>query len=241
MPKIKDPPDWLWPPPNPAALAIEDNNGNILSRRYPVHRIFCVGRNYEAHAKEMSAEVDRDAPFYFTKSPTAVCFDPKELPYPPGTQNFHHEVELVVALGDSGFQINPRDALKIVFGYACGIDLTRRDLQNKAKADRKPWDLSKDFEGSAVLSAIKQLPGEDIPADAQIRLTVNTEIRQQALIADMVWKVPELIADLSRYYRLSPGDLIFTGTPAGVGTLEKGDQVSASIEGLGRLAFSVSD
>lgn len=231
---------WLWPPPAPVAVDVADENGDARPEKFPVNRIFCVGRNYEAHALEMNAEVDREAPFYFTKSSSTTACNPREISYPPGTDNFHHEVELVIALDRGGHQLGNSDALLLIFGYACGIDLTRRDLQNKAKADRKPWDLSKDIEHGAIISTIRQWPRGELPEDSRIELAVNGEQRQAASLKQMVWKIPEIIAHLSNYYHLQAGDLIYTGTPAGVGPLLPGDDISASIEGIGALKFSIA-
>ena len=231
---------WLWPPPEPVGVDVTDIAGNPVKEKFPVFRVFCVGRNYEAHAVEMNAEIDREAPFYFTKAPSTIACNVKEIAYPSGTTNFHHEVELVIALGGDAFRVAEEDALQVIYGYACGIDLTRRDLQNKAKADRKPWDLSKDIEQGAVISAIKQWPVGHLPDHARIELRVNGEQRQDASLAQMVWKIPEIISHLSNYYHLKAGDLIYTGTPAGVGALEVGDQVDASIEDVGELSLRIT-
>ena len=199
-----------------------------------------MGRNYEAHAVEMNAEIDREAPFYFTKSASAICAQPSQIIYPPGTTNFHHEVELVIALDSPGHEISVQQAPAHIFGYACGIDFTRRDLQNKAKADRKPWDLSKDIEQGAAISAIKQWPKGSLPTASKIELSVNGEQRQMAKLSQMVWAIPEIIAHLSKFYHLAPGDLIYTGTPAGVGPLEVNDHVQASIEAVGDLDLVIT-
>lgn len=217
---------WLFPPPPPAALPVTGQAG-----RFPVNRIFCVGRNYAAHAAEMGNEVDREAPFYFTKSARALLESGAVLPYPPGTADLHHEIELVVALGAPAFRVAPDHAMAAVWGYGAGLDMTRRDLQAKAKAKQRPWSLGKDFEGSAVLGALT--PAADFtPAAQAIRLEVNGAPRQQARIDEMVWSVPELIADLSHYYHLAPGDIIMTGTPSGVGAVGPGDRLAGGIEGL---------
>ena len=230
---------WLWPPPESVGVDIEDNAGNKLEAKFPVFRIFCLGRNYEAHALEMNAEIDREAPFYFTKAPSSIACNIDRVTYPPGTTNFHHEVELVIALGGDGHQVSAENALRLIYGFACGVDLTRRDLQNKAKADRKPWDLSKDIEQGAVISTIRQWPLGELPERARIELRVNGTQRQDAQLTQMVWKIPEIISHLSNYYHLRAGDLIYTGTPAGVGPLDIGDRVEASIEGIGGVAFEV--
>jgi fumarylpyruvate hydrolase len=197
---------------------------------FPVCRIFCVGRNYAAHAAEMGAEVDREAPFYFTKS--AFSLTPGgTLPYPPGTEDYHHEVELVVALGRPAFRISAADAMACVFGHAVGLDMTRRDLQAVAKSKQRPWDLGKDVENSAVIGPITPAEGFQ-PSGQRITLQVNGALRQDAPLSEMVWSIPDLIADLSRYYHLEPGDLIYTGTPAGVGAVQPGDRLQARVEGL---------
>ena len=230
---------WLWQPPAPVSIDVLHVDGSAVDDKYPVNRVFCVGRNYEAHAVEMNAKIDREAPFYFTKTPSTIVSNVMSLPYPPGTTNFHHEVELVIALGGSAHEIEDPNLEQLVFGYAVGIDLTRRDLQNKAKADRKPWDLSKDFEQAAVISPIRQVANHTFLTESRIELRVNNEQRQSASLSQMVWRVPEIIAHLSRYYHLVPGDLIYTGTPAGVGPLEVGDRINASIEGIGELSLAI--
>ncbi|WP_322889479.1 MULTISPECIES: fumarylacetoacetate hydrolase family protein [unclassified Yoonia] len=206
---------------------------------FPVGRIFCVGRNYAAHAAEMGHEVDREAPFYFTKSAHAVLLSGHDMPYPPRTNDLHHEMELVVAIGAEARDIAIGDALDIVVGYACGLDMTRRDLQAQAKDKRRPWDTGKDFDHSAIIAPIT--PAVDAPdlASLPITLAVNGEIRQSALLSDMVWSVPEIIADLSTLYTLLPGDLIMTGTPAGVGAVVRGDQMEGRIGDLAPVVARV--
>jgi fumarylpyruvate hydrolase len=203
---------------------------------FPVRRILCVGRNYAAHRREMGGD-DRDPPFFFAKPADALAGPGTPVPYPPATSELHHEVELVVALAAGGADIRADEALALVFGYAVGVDLTRRDLQNAAKAKGQPWEAGKAFDQSAPLSAIRRAAGP--PPDAAIRLTVNGEVRQQAVIGDMIWNVAEIIAEASRLWRLEGGDLIFTGTPEGVGPLIRGDEVEGTIEGLEPLAFTV--
>lgn len=204
---------------------------------FPVRRIFCVGRNYAAHAAEMGVEVDREAPFYFTKSAFSLAGG-GTLPYPPGTGDYHHEVELVVALGRPAFRIDPDEAMGCVWGYAVGLDMTRRDLQAVAKSKQRPWDLGKDVENSAVIGALTPAAAFQ-PGEQRITLHVNGEPRQDAPLSDMVWSIPELIADLSRYYHLQPGDLIYTGTPAGVGAVQPGDRLEARVEGLEPLDVAI--
>lgn len=206
---------------------------------YPVHRIFCVGRNYDAHAAEMGHEVDRETPFYFTKPASAIVATGGEVPYPPETDNYHYEMELVVAIGAPAFKVSVEDAPSRIFGYACGLDMTRRDLQQAAREKGRPWDLGKAFEQSAVIAALT--PAEKMPplSGKKIQLSVNGETKQKATLDDLVWKVPELISHLSRYYHLVPGDLIYTGTPAGVGPVVVGDKLLGRIEGLQDVALVI--
>jgi fumarylpyruvate hydrolase len=210
------------------------------TRRFPIRRIFCVGRNYEAHAKEMGVAVDREVPFYFTKATDDYVPSGATVAYPPGTSNYHYEMELVVAIGRSGFRISASSALDHVYGYACGLDMTRRDLQLAAREQRRPWDLGKDFEQSAVL-------GDIVPASAAghlsmgtIELRVNGQTRQSSDLNKLIHAVPDLIAHLSQYYHLQPGDLIYTGTPEGVGPVVAGDVIEGSIEGLGGIKLTIA-
>ncbi|MER2606778.1 MAG: fumarylacetoacetate hydrolase family protein [Siculibacillus sp.] len=221
------------PAPTPTVAVVGD------ARRLPVHRIFCVGRNYADHAKEMGAEVDREAPFYFMKAAGAVVASGATIPYPPGTADFHHEVEFVVAIGAPAFGIARERAMDVVFGYACGFDMTRRDLQAAAKAKGRPWDFAKNVENSAPIGDIvpKEAFGE-IGARA-IRLAVDGVTRQASTLDQMVWSVPELIAHLSRFYHLMPGDLIYTGTPAGVGPVVAGNRLVGTIDGLPPLEIEI--
>ena len=209
------------------------------SERVPIRRIFCVGRNYEAHAKEMGVAVDREAPFYFTKAAEHYVASGATVPYPPGTSNYHYELELVVVIGAPAFRVPAQGALDCVFGYACGLDMTRRDLQFAAKEQRRPWDLGKDVEQSAVLSEI--VPATEIghPAAGPIELRVNGEVKQRADISQLIHKVPEVIAHLSTFYHLQPGDLIYTGTPEGVGPVKSGDALAGTIAGVGTIALTI--
>jgi fumarylpyruvate hydrolase len=200
--------------------------------QYPVRRIFCVGRNYAEHAREMGGEVDRETPFYFTKSAEALTRSGATVPYPPGTADFHHEMELVVALGAPAFRITKEAAPGAVFGYASGLDMTRRDLQAAAKDKRRPWDTGKDFEHSAVLGPITKAEDFGVVGPQAITCAVNGVRRQAAHLADMVWSVADIISHLSTLYHLGPGDLIYTGTPAGVGAVRAGDVLEGQIEGL---------
>lgn len=227
--------DLIFAPPAVPTLAIAGS-----SQRLPVNRIFCVGRNYEEHAREMGVAVDREAPFYFTKSPHAAIESGTTIPYPPGTQNYHYEMELVVVLGEAGFQVGEPEAPGLVFGYACGLDMTRRDLQLDARAKGRPWDLGKDVEQSAVVSPIVPVTACGHPVSGRIELRLNGETRQSADLKALIWSVEELISHLSRYYHLQPGDLIFTGTPAGVGPAVAGDEIRGSIEGLGEISLNIA-
>jgi len=221
------------PQPQPV-VPVEGETG-----AYPVHRVFCVGRNYVEHAREMGVEVDREAPFYFLKPATAIVVAPGEIPYPPGTSNFHYELELVVALGAPAFRISRDEALDAVFGYAVGLDMTRRDLQLEARAKQRPWDTGKAVEQSAVIGPIVRAADFDV-GDQALTLTVNAEGRQSARLSDLVWSVPELIAHLSTLYHLDAGDLIYTGTPAGVGPVVPGDAILGRIDGLPDVALGIT-
>jgi fumarylpyruvate hydrolase len=197
------------------------------AERFPVRRIFCVGRNYADHAREMGGD-DKEPPFFFTKPADAVVESGSRIPYPPATTNFHHEGELVLALGKGGAMVAEDAAQAMIWGHAAGNDLTRRDLQAEAKANRRPWDMAKAFDKSAVVGAIR--PGA-LP-DAALRCTVNGVLRQETRLSDMIWSPAAIIAALSKLVSLSPGDLIFTGTPAGVGALNRGDVCKVEIDGL---------
>ena len=206
---------------------------------YRVARIFCVGRNYAAHALEMGNEVDREAPFYFTKSPFAVLASGSDLPYPPGTGDLHHEMELVMALGAPVFRASVEEARAAIFAYGCGLDMTRRDLQQKGKDKRRPWDLGKDFEGAAVLAPLTRAAEMGEIGPQRIHLEVNGETRQDAHLSDMIHGVAEIVSDLSRFYHLVPGDLVMTGTPAGVGAVTPGDSLTGGIEGLEPITLRI--
>lgn len=205
---------------------------------FPVRRIFCVGRNYAAHAAEMGHEVDREAPFYFTKTPSATVLTGATIPYPPGTNDYHHEMELVVAIGAPAFRIAKENAMSVVFGYACGLDMTRRDRQQDGKDKRRPWDLGKDFEHSAVIAPITPV-AEFTVGNQAITMTVNGQPRQTATLDELIWSIPEIINHLSGYYHLMPGDLIYTGTPAGVGAVVAGDHIHGTIAGLTPIDLTI--
>jgi fumarylpyruvate hydrolase len=204
--------------------------------RFPVRRIFCVGKNYADHAREMGGDPTREPPFFFSKPADALVGATADIAMPPRTGNLHHEIELVVALGKGGANIAVADALSHVFGYAVGNDLTRRDLQAEAKASGRPWDMAKGFDHSAVLSRIVPVAALGHPSSARIWLSVNGEPRQNGNIDDMIWPVADIIAELSTYVELRPGDLIYTGTPAGVGRIVWGDIVEGGVDGIGTIA-----
>lgn len=206
---------------------------------FPVHRIYCVGRNYAAHAVEMGHNPDREAPFFFQKNPDNLVSDGGEFLYPALSNDVQHEIELVVALQSGGFEIATDAALDHVFGYAVGLDMTRRDLQGEMKRQGRPWEIGKAFEGSAPCSAITPASSIGHPQDGAISLQRNGALCQSGDLAQMIWKVPEIISELSRYFLLVPGDLIFTGTPAGVGPVLSGDTLDGVIDGVGSLSVTV--
>jgi fumarylpyruvate hydrolase len=226
--------NYAIPAPPVPTIAIDGTD-----ELFPVRRIFCVGRNYADHAREMGKDPDREPPFFFTKPADAVVANGTDIPYPPATNNFHHEIELVVALGKAAVEASEDEALDHVFGYSVGIDLTRRDLQLAARDKGRPWDCGKAFDNSAPLSAIVPLTAVGHPESRAIWLSVNAEMRQEGNISQMIWSVPEIIAILSSQFRLEPGDLIFTGTPAGVGPLVAGDSVIGGVDGIGKLSISI--
>lgn len=227
--------DYLFPPAEIPSLPIRASQ-----QRFPIRRIFCVARNYVAHAQEMGMAVERDAPFYFTKSAQAYVASGATIPYPPGTADFQHEMELVVCIGKAGFEISEEQALSHVFGYACGLDMTRRDLQLRARDKKLPWDMGKDFENAAVLSEIAPVSTIAHPNAGKIELKLNGTIKQSSDIGLMIHPIPALIAYLSEFYHLQPGDLIFTGTPEGVGPVVAGDCIEGEIEGVGSIALNIS-
>ena len=227
--------DYVIPAPPLTALPVEGEE-----RRFPVRRVYCVGRNYAAHAREMGHDPDREPPFFFTKPADAVVPGDVTVPYPPATNDLHHEVELVVALGKGGADIPEARALDHVFGYAVGIDLTRRDLQAQAKQLRRPWDMAKAFDRSAPVSALRAAAQIGHPERSPIRLLVNGEVRQESTLAHHIWSVAETIAYLSKLVELAPGDLIFMGTPEGVAAVQRGDRLEASIEGVGELRVTIA-
>lgn len=221
------------PPPHPSvALAGTDD-------RFPVRRIFCVGRNYADHAKEMGNDPKTDPPIFFTKPADAVVAAGADVAYPPGTENFHHEGEFVLALGKGGADIAEADALACVFAFGIGVDLTKRDTQAAAKKAGAPWDAAKGFDQSAPVGVLTPVSATPLPERARLWLNVNGEARQDADIADMIWKPREIIAALSRVWALKPGDLIFTGSPAGVSALARGDVITCGVDGAAELRFRI--
>jgi fumarylpyruvate hydrolase len=207
--------------------------------RFPVRRVYCVGRNYGAHAREMGHDPDREPPFFFMKPADAVVDQATMIRYPPRTNDLHHEIELVAAIGKGGANIARDHALLHVFGYAVGIDLTRRDLQKESKKLGRPWDTAKGFDESAPVSAIHAAADIGHPSAGRIWLAVNDEVRQQGDLNELIWSVAESVAELSTFFRLEPGDLLFTGTPAGVGPVNIGDRVTGGIEGLDEIAITI--
>ncbi len=224
--------DYIFEPPAPPALPVK---GDFAL--FPVRRILCVGRNYAAHRREMGGD-DREPPFFFAKPADALVPPGGAVPYPSATSELHHEIELVAALGAGGSDVPVERALELVFGYAAGVDLTRRDLQTQAKAKGQPWDAAKGFDASAPVGVIRPAEKCGLP-QGRITLSVNGVTRQSALLTDMIWNLAEVITQASKLWRLEPGDLIFTGTPEGVGPLVRGDQVVGEIEDVGRVEFRV--
>jgi fumarylpyruvate hydrolase len=207
--------------------------------RFPVRRIYCVGRNYAAHAREMGKDPEKEPPFFFLKPADAIVPEGGNVHYPPGTQNLHHEIELVVALHRGGSNIPAARALDHVYGYAVGLDMTRRDLQMQARDMGRPWDFGKAFDESAPITAIYPVSSHGHHSAGAITLKVNGELKQSGDLKDMIWNVPDTIAFLSNYYTLKPGDLIFTGTPAGVGAVKQGDVLVGAVDGLAELKVTI--
>lgn len=226
--------EYAIAPPPTASVAIAEEDA-----RFPVRRIFCVGRNYAAHAREMGKDPDREPPFFFTKPADAVVDSGATVPYPPETENFHYEIELVLAIGKDGFRISQEQALEHVFGYAVGIDLTRRDLQFAARDKGRPWDWGKAFDLSAPCAPLHRVAECGHPSTGRIWLSVNGEVKQDADLAELIWNVPEVISICSHAMALKAGDLIYTGTPAGVGPIVVGDKVTGGIDGLGEIAIDI--
>ena len=226
--------DFIFPPPDVVSLGITSSN-----QRFPVHRIYCVGRNYADHAIEMGHDPDKEEPFFFQKNPDNLVIDGGDFPYPPKSNDVHHEIELVAALHSGGSDISIESALDHVFGYAVGLDMTRRDLQAAQKKAGRPWDIGKAFEHSAPCSDLVPASETGHPERGEVRLEINGEVRQLGDLNQLIWKLPEVIAFLSGLFELRAGDLIMTGTPAGVGPVQQGDKLVGRIAGVGELATSV--
>jgi fumarylpyruvate hydrolase len=223
----------IEPPPQPS-VAVKGS-----AARFPVRRIFCVGRNYADHVREMGADPRSDPPIFFTKPADAVCDAGSSIRYPLNTANLHHEVELVAAIGRGGAAMSEDEAASRIWGFGVGVDLTRRDRQGEAKQAGAPWDIAKAFDFSAPVGPLTPISASGPPRSGRIWLTVNGEVRQDADLAEMIWSVAEIVAAASRSWELRPGDLIFTGTPAGVGPLQPGDRVTCGVAGFEDLSFSV--
>ena len=225
---------YVIPPPKPASLPIKGSES-----RFPVHRVYCIGRNYASHAIEMGHDPEKEPPFFFQKNPDNLLTDSDVFPYPERSNDVHFEIELVVALSGGGSDIPVEQAEKLIWGYAVGLDMTRRDLQGEAKKMGRPWEIGKAFENSAPCSAL--VPASEVghPQQGAIWLRVNGEIRQQGNLDQMIWKIPEIISVLSQYFTLTPGDVIMTGTPAGVGAIQQGDVMDGHVEGIGDLKIRV--
>jgi fumarylpyruvate hydrolase len=227
-------PQFVIPPPVPAAVPVAGGGA------FPVRRIFCVGRNYAEHAREMGGSPEREAPFFFTKPADALLTAGADMPYPPQTTDLHHEMELVVAIGVGGADIAVAEALRHVWGYAAGLDMTRRDLQAEAKKSGRPWDMGKGFDHSAPIGELVPAARFADPTHGKIALAVNGAVRQSADLSQMIWSVAETVACLSTFVRIAPGDLIFTGTPAGVGAVVRGDLLEGSVEGVGSVRVRIA-
>jgi fumarylpyruvate hydrolase len=226
--------EFILPPLAPTSLPIMGADA-----RFPIRRVFCVGRNYGLHVKEMGGDPKDQPPLFFTKPADAIVPPGGEVPYPSATKDLHHEIELVVALKSSGESLSPERAADLIYGYAVGVDLTRRDLQGAAKRSGQPWDSAKAFDASGPVGAIR--PADQLKGlSGAIRLSVNGELRQDGQLSDMIWSVAEVIAEASKLWRLEAGDLIFTGTPDGVGPLERGDRVKGEIDGVGTVSFTIT-
>jgi fumarylpyruvate hydrolase len=227
-------PGFVIPAPPPISIPVQGTTA-----RFPVHRIYCVGRNYAAHAVEMGHDPDKEPPFFFQKSPSTLVTDGGDFPYPQATADVHHEIELVVALGSGGRDIPVARALDHVYGYAVGLDMTRRDLQADLKKMSRPWDTAKSFDAAAPCSALVPAAQIGHPGHGAIWLKINGETRQEGDLDQLIWKIPEVIATLSSLFELRAGDVIMTGTPAGVGSVVRGDVLHGHVEGVGDLHCTV--
>jgi fumarylpyruvate hydrolase len=228
------PEQFVFTPPNRAFLRVRNADA-----AFPVHRIYCVGRNYADHAIEMGGDPKRESPFFFQKNPDNIVIDDGEFPYPSSTSEVHHEVELIVALNGRGHEIDVHRAREIIYGYGVGLDMTRRDLQAECKKAGRPWEIAKAFEKSAPCSTLIRASEIGHPETGAIWLKVNGETRQQGDLGQMIWKVPEIISYLSGFFELAPGDVIMTGTPAGVAATRQGDRLHGHIQGVGSISCLV--
>ncbi|WP_306392021.1 fumarylacetoacetate hydrolase family protein [Telluria beijingensis] len=226
--------EFVFPAPATPSVAVSGS-----SSRFPVRRVFCVGRNYASHAREMGSDPNREPPFFFTKPADAVVPASGAVPYPPSTDDLHHEIELVVALGAGGANVDPANALDLVWGYGVGLDLTRRDLQAVAKDSGRPWDMAKGFDASAPCSALHPVSEVGHPAAGRIWLEVNGALRQEGNLDELIWPIADVIAYLSRFVTLAPGDLIYSGTPSGVAALTPGDRVRGGVDGVDTFELEI--
>ncbi|MEZ2127262.1 MULTISPECIES: fumarylacetoacetate hydrolase family protein [unclassified Sinorhizobium] len=231
---MSESPATIIPLPAPVLLPIEG-----AAESFPVRRVYCVGRNYADHAIEMGHDPNREPPFFFQKNPDNLLPPGKDFPYPPLSSDVHHEVECIIALKSGGADIPVDRALDCIYGYGVGIDFTRRDLQGEAKKAGRPWEVAKAFEASAPVSAIVPASRLAHPGKGKVWLELNGKRMQDGDLAQMIWKTPEIIAELSKLFVLAPGDIIMTGTPAGVGAVQKGDRISCGVEGIATLSLSV--
>ena len=225
--------DYVFAPPSVAAVPVAGGGS------FPVRRVFCVGRNYAAHAREMGSDPDRELPFFFCKPADALLTDGQDMPYPPMSKDLHHEMELVVAIGKGGANIAEADALSHVWGYAAGLDMTRRDLQNAAKKEGKPWDMGKGFDHSAPIGTMIRAADLPDPTKGLIELKVNGTVRQTSDLSMLIWSVAETIAYLSKLVTLAPGDLLFSGTPEGVAAVQRGDVLEGVVAGVGTVRTKI--
>lgn len=226
--------EFVFSPPAVSSLAIEGSEA-----RFPVRRIFCVGRNYAAHSREMGKDPSREPPFFFTKPADAAVDNGAAIPYPPETNDFHYEIELIVAIGQDGSNVPVEAARDLIWGYGVGIDLTRRDLQLQARDKGRPWDWGKAFDLSAPIAPLHPVTEVGHPQGGRIWLAVNDTVRQDADIAEMIWDVPEIVSKLSQSVVLRKGDIVMTGTPAGIGAIVPGDRVTGGIDGLGEIVITI--
>ncbi len=226
---------YLWNPPAVQSLPIRGK-----TERFPINRLFFVGRNYHAHAVEMGKPVDKsvERPFYFTKAPQTLVHSGATIAYPPETNNYHFEMEMVVAIGKAGFRVSADQSHELIYGYAAGLDMTRRDLQLVARDKGRPWDLGKDVEQSSVCTEVVAMPGVIIE-HGSIALEVNGQTKQSSDVNKLIWNVREIIADLSLFYHLQPGDLIYTGTPEGVGAVVSGDKITGRLQGVAEVSLDI--